>query len=471
MTWLLEQIHAHATRCPDRIAVDDGDHSLTYAALWRQITELSAALGDHGVGRLALTGGNCIGWLTADLAAQHRGLTVVPVPPFFSKGQREHIFQDAALDAVYDGDTGILSATGAPPGEAWGDVSKITFTSGSTGQPKGVCLSSDHLDRTVRALANALAPHAGDRHLCVLPLATLLENVAGIYVPLSLGACVLLPALDTLGFGGSSQLNPGTFYTSLQQWRPQSLILVPELLRVLTMLASRGLPMPDSFRFIAVGGGKVDPALLLQARELGLPVYEGYGLSECGSVVALNLPGADRPGSVGRPLEHARISIDGNGEIQVSGAVMTGYLHQPVGDHWATGDLGHYDQDGFLYVNGRRKNLLITTFGRNVNPEWVESAFQRCDSMRSLVVQGDGEPHLTAVIVPMPHAELSHLKQQIADINPSLPDYARIGTFIIADAPFSPENGLATTNGRPRRDAILQRYPTRLATPVDASLA
>lgn len=81
MTWLLEQIHAHATRCPDRIAVDDGDHSLTYAALWRQITELSAALGDHGVGRLALTGGNCIGWLTADLAAQHRGLTVVPVPP------------------------------------------------------------------------------------------------------------------------------------------------------------------------------------------------------------------------------------------------------------------------------------------------------------------------------------------------------------------------------------------------------
>ncbi|MBA4723148.1 MAG: AMP-binding protein [Alcanivorax sp.] len=469
MTWLLERLGGHARRQGEQTALDDGTDALSYADLWRRVTRLSEDFKERGVHRLALTGGNGIGWVVADLAAQHRGITVVPVPPFFSDQQQRHLLHDANLDTVYDGITGAFSSTGIDTAGTPDGIGKITFTSGSTGHPKGVCLSSDHLDRTVRSLADALAPHGGNRHLCVLPLATLLENVAGVYVPLSLGARVLVPALETLGFGGSSRLNPGAFHTALRHWRPQSLILVPELLRVLTLMASKGLPLPDSFRFIAVGGGKVDPALLLRARDLGLPVYEGYGLSECGSVVALNLPGTDRPGSVGRPLAHAGITVDDSGEIQVSGAVMSGYLGQPAVEPWATGDLGYFDQDGFLHVNGRRKNLLITAFGRNVNPEWVESAFQGCDTIHGMVVQGDGEPHLTAVVVPMPHADPSRLRQQIASVNPTLPDYARIGALIIADAPFSADNGLATTNGRPRREAIRERYPNRLATPVGSS--
>ncbi|MBL7250325.1 AMP-binding protein [Alloalcanivorax marinus] len=466
MTWLLERLAAHARQRPEAVALEDGDGVLTYAALLRRIEQRSQRLRAAGVRRLALEGGNGRDWVVTDLAAQRPGIPVVPVPPFFSDEQRRHLVNVARLDALYQADRDRLSGTGVAGIRAVDDLAKITFTSGSTGTPKGVRLSGDHLRRTVTALADALAPHAGARHLCVLPLATLLENVAGVYVPLWLGARVLLPDLATLGFTGSSRLDPMVFAEGLHRWQPHSLILVPELLRVLVMLAEAGMPPPASLRFIAVGGGKVDRGLLTRARALGLPVYEGYGLSECGSVVALNRPGADRPGSVGQVLPHARVRIDADGEIRVRDAVMAGYLDQDAGAEWPTGDLGRLDDDGFLYVHGRRKNLLITAYGRNVSPEWVESAFQGCDTLRSLVVQGDGEPALSAVVVPAPGADIERLHAQIEAVNATLPDYARVARVVIAEQPFSVDNGLATANGRPRRDAIAHRYPHAPATPV-----
>ena len=459
MTWLLERLALHARQHPEAVALETADGVLSYAALQARVNQQARHLHAADVRRLALEGGNGINWVVADLAAQSQGIPVVPVPPFFSEEQRRHLVNSARLDALYRADEDRLTHTGVAGIRAADDLAKITFTSGSTGTPKGVRLSGDHLRRTVTALADALAPHAGERHLCVLPLATLLENVAGVYVPLWLGARVLLPDLASLGFNGSSRLDPAAFARGLHRWQPHSLILVPELLRVLVMMAEAGTPPPASLRFIAVGGGKVDAHLLGRARALGLPVYEGYGLSECGSVVALNLPGADRPGSVGQVLPHARVRIDGDGEIQVRDAVMTGYLDEDAGDEWATGDLGRLDDDGFLYVNGRRKNLLITAYGRNVNPEWVESAFQGCDTLLSLVVQGDGEAALSAVVVPAPGANRERLYAQIEAVNATLPDYARVTRVVIAEQPFSVDNGLATANGRPRRDAIARQYP------------
>ncbi|GAA5126172.1 AMP-binding protein [Alloalcanivorax gelatiniphagus] len=458
MTWLLDRLAAHARHQPRAVALEDAHGEITYSALHLRVARQAERLRAAGVRRLALAGGNSPAWVVADLAAQQLRIPVVPVPPFFSDEQRRHLMHEARLDHRYDTDGDQLTATGVAPASSGGPA-KITFTSGSTGTPKGVCLDDDHLRRTVIALADALAPHAGARHLCVLPLATLLENVAGVYVPLWLGARVMLPDLASLGFNGSARLDPAAFAAALQQWRPHSVILVPELLRVLTMMAGQGVAPPPSLRFIAVGGGKVDPGLLTAARHLGLPVFEGYGLSECGSVVALNVPGADRPGSVGRVLPHARVRVDEHGEIHVRDAVMQGYLDQPAGDEWPTGDLGRLDADGFLYVHGRRKNLLITAFGRNVSPEWVETAFQVCTTVHGLVVQGDGEASLRAVVVPLPGADPHQLRAQIARVNEGLPDYARVTRIAIAEAPFTVNNGLATANGRPRRDAIAQRYP------------
>jgi pyrroloquinoline quinone (PQQ) biosynthesis protein C len=233
-------------------------------------------------------------------------------------------------------------------------------------------------------------------------------------------------------------------------------ILLPQMLLALTAALEAGAPRPARLRFAAVGGAKVARALIERARAAGLPAYEGYGLTECGSVVALNLPGADRPGSVGRPLAHVRVEIGEDREIVVSGE--------------RTGDLGRLDGDGFLYVEGRRKHVLITSFGRNVAPEWPEAELTAGGAIAQAAVFGEARPSLCAVFVPR-SAEVSDaaVEAELRRANARLPDYARIAHWLRAEAPFGPANGLATANGRVRRDAVWSRYGTRLESLYDTS--
>jgi long-subunit acyl-CoA synthetase (AMP-forming) len=222
-------------------------------------------------------------------------------------------------------------------------------------------------------------------------------------------------------------------------------------------------------QFVAVGGGHVAPDLLRRARKNGLPVYEGYGLSECGSVVSVNRPAADQCGSVGKPLPHLQVAIK-NGEIWVSGSSQLGYLGDP--DSWyperiATGDLGRIDSEGFLIIQGRKKNLLISSFGRNINPEWVESVFRADSRVQHCVVFGEARPYLTALIEsPMTPNGLSEL---IASINSQLPDYAQIKRWQRFDNALLNIPGLLTENGRYRRQAIYQYYQPTLEALYEAS--
>ncbi|OXS13720.1 hypothetical protein CGX12_18210 [Zobellella denitrificans] len=198
------------------------------------------------------------------------------------------------------------------------------------------------------------------------------------------------------------------------------------------------------------------------ARRLGIPAYEGYGLSECGSVVALNAPGRDKTGTVGRPLDHLRVRIADDGEIHVRGGAMLGYLGAPptAGGDIATGDLGRLDDDGFLLLTGRKKNVQITAFGRNFSPEWVEAEAQGCPAIDQLVIIGDGLPANVALIRPAAGRE-DELAGQIADLNRRLPDYARIHHWLVP-SPSLAARGLLTANGRPRRDAIRQAFADHL---------
>lgn len=459
MTWLLDTLSQHARQHPQRIALEDEQRSLTYPGVLMAVDAMAARLRRAGATCLALHGDNSVAWVVADLAAQYAHCVVVPVPTFFSRQQIDHLYESAGVDAIYEADSDSLTGRTAATVTLPAVCNKITFTSGSTGQPKGVCLTAAQQRKTVVALAQRVSRHAGERHLCVLPLATLLENVAGVYLPLYLGATVVLRSSHALGFSGSAQINPFLLFQTLNKAAPHSLILVPELLRLLVLMAEKGLPVPAGLRFIAVGGGKVDPLMLKRAHALGLPAYEGYGLSECGSVVSLNVPGDSRPGCAGKPLSHVQVSITDHGEIEVSGSLMSGYLGEiSAPTRWATGDLGVLDRDGFLRVSGRRKNLLISSYGRNINPEWVETICQAEDALRTVVVFGDGQPHLSAVIAPMPGVEAADIADAIQRVNKTLPDYARLHHWVLADQGFSVENGLATANGRPRRDAIFQHY-------------
>ena len=129
----------------------------------------------------------------------------------------------------------------------------------------------------------------------------------------------------------------------------------------------------------------------------------------------------------------------------------------PERREFATGDLGQVDARGHLHLSGRRKNLLITSFGRNVAPEWVESALLAQAPIAQAVVAGDARPSLCAILVPVPGAGISELEAAVSLANAKLPDYARIRHWLAA-APFTAENGQSTGNGRPIRSAILASY-------------
>jgi long-subunit acyl-CoA synthetase (AMP-forming) len=347
---------------------------------------------------------------------------------------------------------------------------KITFTSGTTGTPNGVCLDTPMLEAVTRALAARIhdAPGMGDAlrvHFTLLPLSTLLENVAGVYMPLLLGKIITVRAGAAIGLQGSSGLDVAALVLALHAAQPHSLIVLPQILQALVAAAEHGLRPPASLRFVAVGGAATPVALLARAQALGIPVYEGYGLSECASVVALNAPGANRPGSAGRVLDHVRVRIV-DGAIEVAGNVFPGYLGQPAPPRAAwldTGDLGHLDADGFLHVTGRRKNVIISSYGRNISPEWVEAELSLCGSIAQAMVIGDARPFLGAIVVPARGAAAEAIARDVAAVNAGLPDYARVRRFLVAGDPFTGANASLTDNGRLRRDVIAARHADAIA--------
>ena len=421
---------------------------------------------------IGLVGDNSPEWVLADLAMLYDGRCEVPIPAFFSSEQITHLVAATGMENVFY--KGCIlpirqvfpylpaKASGTPPVLLPHATQKITFTSGTTGNPKGVCLTVEQQLATVNGLAAVLGPLEIKRHLSLLPLAVLLENIAGIYVPLMLGAQCFVPPLAEIGLSGSSHFDAERCLDAIARYQAESVILLPQMLQALAWHAKPADPRLASLKFVAVGGGVTPLAVLERAEKVGIPVFEGYGLSECASVVSLNTPWAKRLGSVGKPLPGIAARLIGDGEIEVSGRGYAGMLGEtalPAQAWIATGDLGEIDGDGFLKITGRKKNVLITSFGRNVSPEWPEGLLMESGLLAQVVVMGDGEPQLSAVMVPIASSvDQEQLAALVAEVNLRLPDYAQIANWTISNEGFTRVNGLATENGRPRRAAIARRF-------------
>ncbi len=468
MSALPDLLRRQAGATPTRIALAGAEGDLTYRQLIAGAEALAETLKSRAVRRIGLCGDNSPAWIVADLACLIAGVVCVPVPGFFSRQQVAHLSRQAGLDALlFSGPTTeseplehgvwyrrLIAPPAIPLPEG---TAKITFTSGSTGTPKGVCLSANHLAATAQALQSRLAQVPMEHHLCLLPLATLLENVAGVYLPLLMGATVSVPPLAELGMTGSSGLRRGRLVRALNHYRPHSLILVPELALALVAAAEQGMLDVSGFRFLAVGGGRVAPELLHRARAQRLPLFEGYGLSECGSVVALNIPGAERVGTVGQALGHVEVRVNAEGHILVRGNTHLGYLGLPqnCGEWLDTGDLGGILEEGFIQVRGRAKNLLITSFGRNISPEWLESELTQSLGIRQALVFGDGEPQPRALLVTDGERSSAEIAKGVVMLNQCLPDYARLSTVYLRSQPLTQHDGYITSNGRLVRARIL----------------
>jgi len=426
---------------------------------------------------LAILADNGPDWIAVDLAVHEAGMTLVPLPAFFTVEQWRHAITAAAVEGLFCADPrhAALLGFGAPAacpgalglhlgprraGTVADGVQKVTFTSGTTAAPKGVCLGSAQQWELARVLAGELACLEIRRHLNLLPLAVLLENIAGTYTALLSGAANISLPLAHTGLRGAASFDPVLCLDTIARTRAESVILLPQMLQALVMAARAGDARLHTLKFIAVGGAKTPPALIEAAQAKGFPVCEGYGLSECGSVVSLNLPGRARAGSAGRPLPNRQVRIAPDGEIEVGGGAMAGYLGQPgpAPDGWiGTGDLGRLDADGYLYIDGRKSNVLVTAYGRNVSPEWPESLLLGTGVALQAMVVGEARPFLAAAIVPA-SAELPDeaIDAAVAGVNRTLPDYARIGAWF-RTAPFSEADGTATSNGRLRRAAAQAR--------------
>lgn len=462
-------------------ALDDGLRTWTHAELRGQVDSLAGRLKAQGTRVLATLMDNSPAWVVADLAAAQAGVVHVPLPVFFTPQQIGHALRSSGVDAVL---TPVAAASQWPhlPRQALevagcgltllrlpaeriampSGTAKITYTSGTTGTPKGVCLDAGAMRRVADGLAQAMQPLGIRRHLCVLPFAVLLENIAGLMTPLASGTtCVTLP-LQQIGLTGSSGFDAARFQSVVAEHRPHSMILLPQMLRAWAgHLTQTGQRAPDSLKLVAVGGAAVGARLITTARALGIPAYEGYGLSEGASVQTLNLPGADRPGTAGRALSHARLRVAADGEIQIAGSLFAGYLGDaaPAPDWWPSGDLGEIDAEGYLHLRGRKKHVLITAYGRNVSPEWVETALRGEHAIAQAVVFGEAQPALSAVLWPVRADATDALLQAAVDAaNAALPDYARVHSWVRGRAAFDIDSGMATANGRPQRAAIWQHH-------------
>ncbi len=462
-------------------ALIDGKDSLSHINCTARIEAIANWLCSQNARVVALHGDNSIDWVLVDLACQQANIVCVPLPAFFSAAQISHCLRTSTADLVLsdrtdfqtniDSEMKACSTGGVISFNAWRTKSpgkvqmpegtqKITFTSGSTGAPKGVCLSKAHQWQVARSLANAINIEK-PRHLCLLPLSTLLENVAGIYSPLICGGSVHLPDDQSRGLPGSSGLNSTALLNCIERIQPNTMILLPQLLLVLVNACENGWRPPASLAFVAVGGARVAAGLVTKARSFGIPVYQGYGLSECGSVVTLNTPSFDNSTAAGKVLDYCKIDIEEN-EVVVSGSSHLGYLGMP--ESWYptkihTGDIG-FLKNNFLTINGRMSNTLITAFGRNVSPEWIEAELMAKPLINHCVVVGDDRAYL-AVLVDAPESLADDvITNWIEEVNHLLPDYAQLKNW----SRIASHGWLSffTENGRIRRSEFLEHFDRQI---------
>jgi long-chain acyl-CoA synthetase len=310
------------------------------------------------------------------------------------------------------------------------DLASILFTSGTTIAPKGVMLSHGNFVANVQAVAEFLEAAASDRFLSVLPLHHVFEFTCGLLTPLWIGARITY--LATLG---SPQI-----VAAMQERAITVLLGVPRLYQLLAqgieaqiaaagpiarraarmltrladwtgMRARRALfrrvhrALGGRVRLLISGGAPLDAELYDRFHAMGFVLCEGYGLTETAPVLTVNPPDRTRRGSVGLPLPGVDLRIvgahgDGVGEIVVRGPnVMRGYVGQPeltassLRDGWLhTGDLGRLDADGYLYITGRLKDVIITPAGKTLSPEEVEESYKDLPGVLESCVVGMPSP-------------------------------------------------------------------------------
>ncbi|WP_280262022.1 AMP-dependent synthetase/ligase [Nocardia abscessus] len=525
---LYSVISGAAAQHPDRLSLCDADGTqLTSAEVDRRARALASALAGRGVAagdRVAVLGRTNLSWVLLDCALLALGAVVVPVYPTSSPSQIEHILSDSgsayfAAESAEDAER--LRAAGAS--EVWvfeqiadwatgaidpglaarmaevraDDLAMIVYTSGTTGLAKG-CLITH---RNMFVSSSNTVRRTGDMFDGTTVLALPLSHVFGQTI---LFACL---------FGGSrTHLLPGIpdLVPVLPTVRPTFLAMIPYGLekirkycrtlltdaeereavrRGLELVRAQVAPEPSAhpvaaalggeLRHVISGGASLDDSTVGFYAGFGVLLLNCYGLTEAATAVTVSAPETNRLGTVGKPIPGTSVAIaEEDGEVLVGGPhVSPGYWgaaasQSPVdAQGWLhTGDLGELDEDGFLRITGRKKEILVTSGGKNVAPTPLEDRIRLHPLVSNCMVLGDGRDFVAALVTldpaqvqrwraAEPDGDLTAAVQSAIDDANSLVSRAEsIRAFRIVDGDFTVEDGLSTSSRKLRRAAIADAY-------------
>lgn len=464
----------------------------SYADLAENVSLARAGLAAHGFAgtHIALIGASSVWWIESYLAIVTGGNVAVPLdaglPPedlaelinrsdsealFLGEKQRamaEHLLENCpALQKIwlmqeeaqgeFNGKLDSLAklkAAGngaeAPRTPQPEDTATIIYTSGTTGKSKGVMLSQQNLAENVAHVEFSAEP--GVVVLSVLPIHH--------------AFCLVMDWLKGFSLGAVICVNDSLLHMmkNMKTFRPEVMLMVPLMVETIyKRLEAEAPKLPKKLigaavfggrlKTVFVGGAHLDPFYIERFAKYGVGIYEGYGMSECSPVISCNTPKAHRDGSIGRPLANAEISFS-DGEILVRGSsVMQGYYKMPdetaeaLADGWLhTGDKGYLDEDGFLFINGRVKNLIILSNGENISPEELENKLGLGKLVGEVVVTGENNG-LTARIYPdadvvakKKYSEekvREELQAFLDEYNKQQPTYRQITGLVIRKNPFA----------------------------------
>jgi long-chain acyl-CoA synthetase len=370
-------------------------------------------------------------------------------------------------------------------------LATIIYTSGTTGNPKGVMLTHGNLLSNAETTWEIAFMGSEETLLSWLPYSHIYARTVDHYLTSMGGLTVALSSVDSL-MDDLKRIKPGWLtsvprvyekvWNSIGTLNPEARAKAIRTIFGSNMkqLTSGGAPLP---KYIAEG-----------FLEAGLPLLEGYGLTETSPVISFNSAESFRLGSVGRPLRDVKVKIADDGEILTKGPhVMPGYWKNPaataaaiVDDWFFTGDVGRLDEDGYLYITDRKKDLFVTSAGKNIAPAELERILGRDEFIEQAVVYGDGRQFVSALVVPIldslqAKAEelgceietegefittpqlLEFLAERVATVMQQVSQPERVKRFLVLSRPFQVDDDELTATLKVRRRFIIDKYEEHLA--------